>query len=106
MTSDFVFSSLVVDDDPAIRQSMRLCLEAEGARVQQAATAAGCLDALDRSRLDVVFLDLWLGAAGYLPKPFTPAQVRAAARRVVTAGSSSISATGKAPVYKTTQAAA
>jgi NtrC-family two-component system response regulator AlgB len=126
MTAEFVFSSLVVDDDPAIRQSMRLCLEAAGGRVQHAATAAGCLDALERSRFDVVFLDLWLGsesglavlpeilrrqpevevivitayatyesaveamrlgAVDYLPKPFTPDQVRAAARRVVTAAS-------------------
>ncbi len=85
---------------------------------------SGALDALERSRFDVVFLDLWLqsesglallpevlrrqpgvgvivitayatfetaveamknGAVDYLPKPFTPEQVRAAARRVVTA---------------------
>lgn len=124
MTTDYPYSALVVDDDPAIRQSLRLCLEAEGGRVQQAATAAGCLDVLDRCRFDVVFLDLWLGAesgltllpevlrrqpgvgvvvitayatyesaveamrlgaADYLPKPFTPEQVRTAARRVVTA---------------------
>lgn len=118
------FSALVVDDDPAIRQSLRLCLEAEQGRVQQTGTSAGALDALDRSRFDVVFLDLWLGsesgltvlpeilrrqpgagvivvtayatyesaveamklgAVDYLPKPFTPEQVRKAARRVVTA---------------------
>ena len=87
-------------------------------------TWAGALDALERSRFDVVFLDLWLqsesgltvlpeilrrqpgvgvivitafatfesaveamkmGAADYLPKPFTPEQVRGAARRIVTA---------------------
>jgi NtrC-family two-component system response regulator AlgB len=82
------------------------------------------LEALDRGRFDIVFLDLWLkeesgldalpeilrrqpgigvivvtayatyetaveamklGAADYLPKPFTPEQVRSAARRVVSA---------------------
>jgi NtrC-family two-component system response regulator AlgB len=82
------------------------------------------LNAIERNRFDVVFLDLWLqsesglsllpemmrrqagvgvivitafasfesaveamrlGAVDYLPKPFTPEQVRAAARRVVTA---------------------
>jgi NtrC-family two-component system response regulator AlgB len=125
MISDLSFTALIADDDPAIRQSLRLCLEAENARVQQAGTSAGCLDALDRSRFDVVFLDLWLGsdsgltilpeilrrqpgvgvivvtayatyesaveamklgAVDYLPKPFTPEQVRTAARRVVTAG--------------------
>lgn len=121
---DFSWSALIVDDDPAIRQSLRLCLEAEHGRVQQAGTAAGCLDALERGRFDVVFLDLWLGsesgltvlpeilrrqpgagvivitayatyesaveamklgAVDYLPKPFTPDQVRTAAQRVVTA---------------------
>ncbi len=123
--TELTWSALVVDDDPAIRQSIRLCLEADNARVQQAGTSAGGLDALDRSRFDVVFLDLWLGsesglavlpeilrrqpgagvivvtayatyesaveamklgAVDYLPKPFTPEQVRTAARRVVTAG--------------------
>ena len=125
LSPDLSFTALIVDDDPAIRQSLRLCLEAENVRVQQASTWAGCLDALERSRFDVVFLDLWLGsesglallpemlrrqpgagvivvtayatyesaveamklgAVDYLPKPFTPEQVRNAARRVVTAG--------------------
>jgi NtrC-family two-component system response regulator AlgB len=119
-----VWSALVIDDDPGIRQSLRLCLETDGARVLGVGTPSGALEALDRSRFDVVFLDLWLqsdsglvllpeilrrqpgvniivitafatfetaveamklGAVDYLPKPFTPEQVRAAARRVVTA---------------------
>jgi two-component system, NtrC family, response regulator AlgB len=118
------WSALIVDDDPALRQSIRLCLEADKARVQHVGTATGALDALERSRFDVVFLDLWLGAESglkvlpdilrrhprvgvvvitafasydsaveamkleavdYLPKPFTPEQVRNAARRVVAA---------------------
>ena len=118
------WSALVIDDDPGVRQSLRLCLEADGARVHHVGTPAGGLDAADRGRFDVVFLDLWLGpdsglavlpellrrqpdvgvvvvtafatfetaveamrlgAADYLPKPFTPDQVRAAARRVVAA---------------------
>jgi NtrC-family two-component system response regulator AlgB len=121
---DTVWSALVIDDDPGVRQSLRLCLESDNARVLGVGTAAGALDALERSRFDVVFLDLWLqaesglgllpeilrrqpgvgvivitayatfesavtamkqGAVDYLPKPFTPEQVRAAARRVVTA---------------------
>jgi len=88
------------------------------------APPSGALEALDRGRFDVIFLDLWLqsdsgltllpdmlrrqagvgiivitafatfetaveamklGAVDYLPKPFTPEQVRAAARRVVAA---------------------
>jgi two-component system, NtrC family, response regulator AlgB len=119
-----VWSALVIDDDPGIRQSLRLCLETDGARVLGVGTASGALEALDRGRFDIVFLDLWLqadsgmellpeilrrrpevgiivitafatfetaveamkrGAVDYLPKPYTPEQVRAAARRVVTA---------------------
>lgn len=120
---DIAWSVLIIDDDPGVRQSMRLCLEADNARVHQVGTSAGGLDAIERSRFDVVFLDLWLGsesglallpeilrrqpgvgvivvtayatfesaveamkigAVDYLPKPFTPDQVRAAAKRVVT----------------------
>jgi NtrC-family two-component system response regulator AlgB len=116
------FSALIVDDDAGVRQSLRLCLEAEHARVFGVATTSGALDALDRGRFDVVLLDLWLGsesgldvlpeilrhqpgvavivitafatiesavtamklgAVDYLPKPFTPDQVRHATRRVL-----------------------
>lgn len=116
------WSALILDDDPGVRQSIRLCLEVDGVRVLGVGTSAGALDALERSRFDVVFLDLWLkaesglavlpeilrrqpginvivitayasyetaveamksGAVDYLPKPFTPEQVRNAARRVV-----------------------
>jgi two-component system, NtrC family, response regulator AlgB len=121
---DTTWSALIVDDDPGVRQSMRLCLEADNARVMGVATSASALEALDRGYFDVVFLDLWLqsesgltvlpeilrrqpgigvvvitafasfetaveamrlGAVDYLPKPFTPEQVRHAARRVVAA---------------------
>jgi NtrC-family two-component system response regulator AlgB len=118
------WAALVVDDDAGVRQSLRLCLEAVGARVLGVATGRAALDALDRGHFDVVFLDLWLGAdAGmellpeilsrqpdvgvivvtayasiesavnaikrgavdYVPKPFTPDQIRLAAHRVVEA---------------------
>jgi two-component system, NtrC family, response regulator AlgB len=118
------WAALVVDDDGGVRQSLRLCLEAAGARVLGVATGRAALEALDRGHFDVVFLDLWLGAeAGldllpgmlarqsdlgvivvtayssiesavnavkrgavdYVPKPFTPDQVRLAASRVVEA---------------------
>ncbi len=121
---DTTWSVLIVDDDAGIRQSVRLCLEADNARVLGVGTSAGALEILERSRFDLVFLDLWLGsesglmvlpemlrrhpgigvivitafasfetaveamklgAVDYLPKPFTPEQVRHAARRVVTA---------------------
>jgi NtrC-family two-component system response regulator AlgB len=116
------WTALVIDDDAGIRQSIRLCLEVSGARVLGVATAEAALEALDRGRFDVVFLDLWLGsdsglavlpeivrrqpgvgvivvtayasiesaveavragAADYLPKPFSPDQVRLAAERVL-----------------------
>jgi NtrC-family two-component system response regulator AlgB len=116
------WSALIIDDDPGVRQSVRLCLEADNARVLGVGTSAGALEALERSRFDVVFLDLWLqaesglkvlpeilrrqtgigvivitafasfetaveamrlGAVDYLPKPFTPEQIRHAARRVI-----------------------
>jgi NtrC-family two-component system response regulator AlgB len=116
------WAALVIDDDAGVRQSLRLCLEAAGARVLGVATAGAALEALDRAHFDVVFLDLWLGAdagmsllpeilrrqpaAGvivvtayasiesavnairrgavdYVPKPFTPDQIRLAAHRVV-----------------------
>ncbi len=121
---DTAWSALIIDDDPGIRQSIRLCLESDNARVLGVATASGALEALERSRFDVVFLDLWLqsesglavlpeilrrqpavgvivitayatfesaveamrkGAVDYLPKPFTPEQVRSAAKRIVAA---------------------
>ncbi len=125
INSEVPWSALVIDDDPGIRQSLRLCLEAVGARVHHAGTFLGGLDLLDRCQVDVVFLDLWLGrdsgltmlpeilrrqsgagvivvtafasyetaveamrlgAADYLPKPFTPDQVRSASARVLQTG--------------------
>jgi NtrC-family two-component system response regulator AlgB len=116
------YSALIVDDDAGVRQSLRLCLEAEHARVFGVATSSGALDALERGRFDLVLLDLWLGsesgldvlpeilrrqpgvavvvitafatfesavaamklgAVDYLPKPFTPDQVRHATHRVL-----------------------
>src|SRR5215831_18950812 len=107
---DTAWSALIIDDDPGVRQSVRLCLEADNSRVLGVGTSAGALEALERSAFDVVFLDLWLqsesglkvlpeilrrqpgasvvvitahatfetaveamrmGAADYLPKPFT-----------------------------------
>jgi NtrC-family two-component system response regulator AlgB len=120
------FSALIVDDDPSIRQSLRLCLEAEGARVLGVGSVDAALEALERSVFDVILLDVWLrersgidalpqllerapaagvivvtafatfesaveamrrGAADYLPKPFTPEQVRVAVRRCLEARS-------------------
>lgn len=103
---------------------MRLCLEAERARVLGVGSISAALEALDRTQFDVVLLDIWLGdrsgieaipeivrrapgsgvivitafasfesvvevmrrgATDYLPKPFTPEQVRLATRRFLEA---------------------
>src|SRR5262249_29612737 len=113
---------LVVDDDAGVRQSLRLCLESDGARVLGVGTTQGALEAIERGSFEVVMLDLWLGAESgldvipeilqrqpgmaivvitafatfesaveaskrgacdYLPKPFSPDQVRHVARRAV-----------------------
>jgi NtrC-family two-component system response regulator AlgB len=58
---EHVFSALVVDDDPGVRQSLRLCLEAERARVVGVGSIEAALDALERARFDVILLDIWLG---------------------------------------------
>jgi len=106
---------LVVDDEPNIRDTLALCLEGSGCRVEKAATGAAALDALRLAPFDLAFCDLRLGAESgldlvprllaerpgldvvvvtayatfdsaveairrgakdYLPKPFTPAQIR------------------------------
>jgi NtrC-family two-component system response regulator AlgB len=108
-------AALVVDDEANIRRTLRMCLEGEGARVVEAATAEAALAAVAREAFDLALVDLRLGAddglalipsllarqldlpvvvitahasyesaveaikrgaRDYLPKPFTPAQVR------------------------------
>ena len=114
-------AALVVDDDPGIRQSLRLCLETSFDRVLGVGSPAAALEAAQRAEFDVVLLDLWLGASSglailpelvrrapvivitahasfesaveamklgavdYLPKPFSPDQVRTAVRRALNA---------------------
>ncbi len=36
------WSALILDDDPGLRQSVRLCLEADNVRVLGVGTTAGC----------------------------------------------------------------
>lgn len=59
---DTTWSVLLIDDHPGIRQSVRVCLEADVARVLGVGTASAALELLERSRFDLVFLDLWLGS--------------------------------------------
>src|SRR5258707_8803646 len=44
------------------KEDWRCGLEVDGGRVLGVGTSAGALEALERSRFDVVFLDLWLQA--------------------------------------------
>jgi NtrC-family two-component system response regulator AlgB len=106
---------LLIDDDPSLRKSIRLTLEAMGHRVTDACDATRAQEILGHALFDVAFLDLRLGreqgldllpnllklapgldvvvitayatiataveamrrgAADYLPKPFTPDQLR------------------------------
>ena len=51
---------LVVDDDPDIRQVLRLMLTDEGYDVELAADGYEALEHVSRRRPDLVLLDLWM----------------------------------------------
>src|SRR3954464_5666174 len=51
---------LIVDDEAAIRQSLRGVLEDEGYKVATAESGEACLEALAHRPYDVVLLDIWL----------------------------------------------
>jgi NtrC-family two-component system response regulator AlgB len=106
---------LVIDDERNIRQTLAICLEHLGCKVDQVATGDAAVDALRRQPFDLAFCDLKLGsesgldllprllgerpgldvviitayatvdtaveamrrgAKDYLPKPFTPPQIK------------------------------
>jgi len=112
---------LIIDDEPNIRRTLRVALEASSHEVEEATTAAEALAAVEARQADVALVDLRLGqdngldlvgplleqaprmaivmitahasvdtaveamrrgAFDYLPKPFTPANVRAVLERV------------------------
>lgn len=57
---------LVVEDDPSVRLSLRLACAKEGFAVTEAASGLEALDCLQRSRSDLVILDLMLpGVSGF-----------------------------------------
>lgn len=58
---------LVVDDDPAVRDSLRQAFEAEGWTVSEAADKTQMFAALSSSAFDLVTLDLTLGAEDAFP---------------------------------------
>ncbi|HEU4383836.1 MAG TPA: sigma-54 dependent transcriptional regulator [Anaeromyxobacteraceae bacterium] len=53
---------LVIDDERNIRQTLAICLEGLGCRVEQVASGAAAVDALRREPFDMGFCDLRLGA--------------------------------------------
>lgn len=55
-------SILVIDDDPKIRALLRNVLEGEGYCVTEAESAAQVLEHLDESRINLITLDIHLGA--------------------------------------------
>ena len=52
---------LIVDDDPKIRRTLRLCLESDGYDVHESANMASTLAMIRSARPDLVTLDLQLG---------------------------------------------
>jgi len=51
---------LIVDDESAIRESLKGVLEDEGYRATSAASGEACMDLLRSASFDVVLLDIWL----------------------------------------------
>ena len=51
---------LIVDDEPAIRQSLQGVLEDEGYQATAVESGEACLEELSRRTYDVVLLDIWL----------------------------------------------
>jgi NtrC-family two-component system response regulator AlgB len=119
---DQIMRVLIVDNEPSIRRTLRVALEATGHTVDEAASGPGAVRQAERSSCDVALVDLRLGsesgldlletlrqghphlagvvitahasiataveamrrgAFDFLPKPFTPDQVRAVLERVV-----------------------
>lgn len=50
-------SVLIVDDEPLVRESLRMILDLEGHRMVEAATGSEALDKLNGEKFDVVFTD-------------------------------------------------
>ncbi len=49
---------LIVEDHPTMREAMRLVLEGEGYRIEEAADGTGALEKVRQDRPDLVFLDM------------------------------------------------
>src|SRR5205823_14050041 len=58
--SDLMARVLIVDDDPAIRESAAIALEKAGHRITQAGDAASALQRLNEQKVDVVLSDIYM----------------------------------------------
>lgn len=59
-------AALVIDTDPGMRQSLRMCLEPAFGRVLGVGSPAAALEAVARASFDVVLVDRWLGSCSGL----------------------------------------
>jgi two-component system, NtrC family, nitrogen regulation response regulator NtrX len=55
-----LYSVLIVDDEPGIRESLSSVLQDEGYRTSSVASGEACLELLDKTPFDFVMLDIWL----------------------------------------------
>ena len=62
-------SILVVDEEPTIRKTLSISLEAEGHRVRAVSNTKDALSEANRSHFDLALVDLRLGAESGLPCP-------------------------------------
>ncbi len=53
---------LIVDDEPGIRDTLRVVLEDEGFSVDTAETGEACLEKSRRHHFACILLDIWLGS--------------------------------------------
>jgi two-component system, NtrC family, nitrogen regulation response regulator NtrX len=54
-------SILIVDDEPGIRDTLRVVLEDEGFAIETAASGTACLESARRKNFACILLDIWLG---------------------------------------------
>jgi two-component system, OmpR family, KDP operon response regulator KdpE len=83
---------LVVDDEPSLRLLCRVNLELEGYRVLEAGTVAVAKELVGREAIDVVLLDVHLGAGSGLDVLDEVEALDLPARVVMLSGTSEISA--------------
>ena len=72
---------LVVDDDPDLREFLRLMLTSMGFEVTSAANGQEALDDMKGHDPDLILLDMKMHAEGWLGKPFEYADLQAMVRR-------------------------